>query len=127
MSDPALLGLPRTITLEGVDYPALDHTTRTFAVEAEFVRWVESQAYLAIERHRELLGLEQAEERRAGWVRDCASRVYAWTGEACIRARFSLEGVAELAYLQLAAGHAAMCERGQVPRHVPPDRNLVDR
>lgn len=115
MSDPTLLGLPRTVRFRGRDYP-IQHP-RTFQVEAAFVLWVEREAALAVERHREAMGAQWYSEQSAGWRRDVAGKVFAWGSEACHNARWSAAGVKELAWLQLAAA--------QRPE-TPVDRELVE-
>jgi hypothetical protein len=95
VSDARTLGLPQRIHFAGRDWRVGE---RTFEVQANFVLWLECEAFAAVERHRPRMNASWYATQSAGARQDVASKVYAWGSDRCMDCLFTPEGCKYMAF-----------------------------
>jgi hypothetical protein len=95
VSDARTLGLPQRIPFAGRDWRVGE---RTFEVQANYVVWLEGQAYAAVERHRPRMPAQWYVQQSAGTRQDVASLVYSWGSDRCMDSLFTPDGCKQMAF-----------------------------
>jgi hypothetical protein len=95
VSDARTLGLPQRVHFAGRDWRVGE---RTFDVQANYVVWLEGQAYAAVERHRPRMPAQWYVQQSAGARQDVASLVYSWGSDRCMDSLFTPDGCKQMAF-----------------------------
>lgn len=98
MSDPRVLALPAEFVFEG---RTLLVSPRLFSHEAAFCVWMERQALLGIQRHRDTYSELEYQQQLAGFRQDCAAKVYQYPMPQCMQGVFTPAGMKYMLYLAL--------------------------
>lgn len=94
----ATLGIGHEFTFEGKTYKI---APRDFEIEGYFEVWLEDQALLKLQRHRERFSPAEYGIQLDGWRHDCAANIYAFGGLVAWKALCSEPGQKYMALMQI--------------------------